>query len=122
MTNGNLHLPDKRQDDSRASVLSTRQRLDDCQIRANDRLAKPGSELNCRSPEVVSGCNVISDVCSCSSAPACPGQPSPYSFRDLEECTINLDVMHQHARQRDLEGIALSSISKNELYCIRRLY
>ncbi|XP_014251612.1 insulin-like growth factor-binding protein 7 [Cimex lectularius] len=65
----------------------------------------PGTDVHCNSPENVSGCNVISGTCRCGSAPVCPGETSPYTFHDHNECSINLDVMKEHARQRDIEDL-----------------
>lgn len=64
----------------------------------------PGTNVHCLHPESISGCNVISGRCICSTAPVCSGDSSPYTFANFMECEVNLDIMKQHARQRDLQG------------------
>ncbi|XP_073987905.1 crimpy [Rhodnius prolixus] len=64
----------------------------------------PGQDAICEQPVRVSGCNVVNGICECGTAPHCPPDAPPYTFHDHTECAINLAVMKQHARQRDIEG------------------
>ncbi|KAL1124525.1 hypothetical protein AAG570_001151, partial [Ranatra chinensis] len=65
----------------------------------------PGTgELDCISPIRVSGCNVVGGDCLCGTAATCPPKESPYTFPNLQECTLNLDLIKERTRQIDKQG------------------